>query len=92
MVASVPRKIKEVFMERRMYRVVIAADGGAKNDRVFEGNEYELKRRFPLEDYPEPLFKHRQENPRKEVTFYFKLYSSSNGKDWTIETVDPRLT
>ncbi len=58
---------------------------------MFEGNEYELKTRFPLENYPEPIFEHREENPRHEITFYFKLFSSNDGHNWKIETVDPRL-
>lgn len=78
-------------MEQRRYKVVIMSDGGVKNDLIFEGDRYELKRRFSVEDYPEPLSQHRQEDPKREKTFYFRLYSCTNGKDWKIETVDPRL-
>lgn len=78
-------------MEQRRYRVCYSSDGGTASNLAFEGNEYELKTRFPVENYPEPIYELRQENPSHEVTFYFKLLSSTDGKNWTIETVDPRL-
>jgi hypothetical protein len=89
--ASVPLKREEVFMEQRRFRVCVSSDGGTTGNLMFEGDVYELKRRFPVRNFPVAISNHREKNPRGGITFYFKLFSTKDGQSWQIELDDPRF-
>jgi hypothetical protein len=78
--------------DRPRYRVSMSSSASTTGaeQQIFEGSLFELRKRFPVEQFKESLNEHKEVSPPKDQTFFFYLRMKT-GNEWHLCTTDPRF-